>query len=58
MTKAELERENKRLKKAICWALGETDFRPRGTGEGAFWWRTELRRRSGLKWNPEKLSSE
>lgn len=49
--RAELLAENERLKDAIRWALGETDFRGRMEGEkGAFYWRKELRERSGLDW--------
>lgn len=36
---------------ALYWALGEDledEFTARGRGEGALWWRKELRRRSGL----------
>lgn len=33
------------LEAAIRWALGESDdFPTRETGQGAYWWRTELRR--------------
>lgn len=36
-----------RAEKAIAWALGESDeFPPREPGQGAYWWRTELRRRA------------
>ena len=35
------------LEEAIKWALGENgEFVGREVGQGAFWWRTELRRRS------------
>jgi hypothetical protein len=45
----EQAQEIKRLKGAILWALGGgEDFRARAEGEGAYWWRTELRKRSGL----------
>ena len=40
--------EIERLRKAIAWALGYTDFRTRGDGEGPYWWRKELRERSKL----------
>lgn len=43
-----LRDENKRLRGAIVWALGYTDFRAREEGEGAYWWRPELRRRAAL----------
>jgi hypothetical protein len=47
----DLREENERLKSAIRWALGETDFRGRHEGEqGAYYWRKELRERSGLDW--------
>lgn len=37
------------LEDAIRWALGEKgDFPARQEGEGAYWWRSELRRRAGL----------
>lgn len=46
VTKATTKKEIK-LIKAICWALGENgEFPERKTGEGAYWWRTELRRRA------------
>lgn len=39
-----------RLRTAIRWALGEIDDFPlREPGQGAYWWRTELRRRAALK---------
>lgn len=37
-----------RLEEAIEWALGYTSFRPRENGEGAYWWRAELRKRAGI----------
>jgi hypothetical protein len=34
---------------AVRWALGEVgDFPVRQTGQGAYWWRIELRKRAGL----------
>lgn len=36
------------VRAAIVWALGYTDFPSRKEGEGAYWWRPELRRRSGI----------
>lgn len=38
------------LETAIRWALGEDEsgFRARRDGEGAYWWRTELRKRTRL----------
>lgn len=42
----------RQLKEAIYWALGERDDFPiRYPGDGAFYWRTELRKRSGLPVN-------
>lgn len=43
-----LKKENARLRSSIRWALGYTNFRPRNEGEGAYWWRSELRKRSGI----------
>lgn len=44
---AAAEQENQRLTMAVRWALGEVgEFRDRGPRDGAFWWRTELRRRA------------
>ena len=37
------------MREAILWALGERDeFPTREPGQGAYWWRTELRRRAFL----------
>lgn len=44
-----------RLRGAIMWALGYTDFRARENGEGPYWWRPELRRRAAL--TPEQIES-
>ena len=44
----DLDAERDRLARAIVWALGYTDFRAREQGEGAYWWRTELRLRAKL----------
>ncbi len=42
--------ENARLRGAILWALGETEeFKVREAGDGAYWWRTELRKKSALE---------
>ena len=38
--------ERDRLKEAVLWALGYTDFRGRRADEGHFWWRKELRARA------------
>ena len=43
-----LRTENVRLREAVVWALGYTDFRAREHGEGPYWWRVELRLRSKL----------
>lgn len=49
--------EVERLREAIAWALGEVgDFRHREPGEGAYWWRTELRRRA-LSADSERTAS-
>ena len=47
------------LKNAILWALGELDdFPERKNGEGAYWWRIELRRRAfGQLTAQEKLTN-
>jgi len=36
------------LEGAVVWALGYTDFEPRPEGAGAYWWRKELSKRTGL----------
>jgi hypothetical protein len=47
--------EIRRLRRAVKWALGENgDFEQRPEGAGAYWWRTELRRRAGMSPN-EKI---
>lgn len=39
-----------RLEEAVKWALGEGEHFPaRSPGEGAYWWRTELRNRAALQ---------
>ena len=46
---SDLLAENERLRQAIRWALGEhaTDcFRTPRQGDGAYWWRIELRQRA------------
>ena len=41
---------------AIAWALGGNgDFRPREENDAPYYWRRELRERSGLTWGKEKL---
>ena len=45
----DITRERDSLREAIAWALGERDEFPlREQGQGAFWWRAELRRRAAL----------
>lgn len=40
------------LENAIAWALGANGhFQPRPEGAGAYWWRTELRKRSAAQPN-------
>ncbi len=37
------------LEEAVCWALGEKNgfrLRDKAKGDGAYWWRTELRARA------------
>lgn len=41
-----------RLYDAIKWALGYYNFRKRKAGEGAYWWRRELRSLSGFDETP------
>jgi hypothetical protein len=37
------------LESAVAWALGENgEFRERREGEGAYWWRKELRERASI----------
>jgi hypothetical protein len=46
----ELRKRTAALEEAVRWALGEDvpgpEFRAREPGEGAYWWRIELRRRA------------
>jgi hypothetical protein len=43
------EKRIQQLEGAIRWACGEVgEFSPRKEGQGAFWWRSELRRRAGM----------
>lgn len=42
-----LEQERDALREAVHWALGERgDFPTRQEGQGAYWWRTELREKA------------
>ena len=44
------------LEAAIEWALGAAeDFRARRDGEGAYWWRAELRQRAALETVPDRF---
>lgn len=44
---------------AIRWALGELgDFPARQEGQGAYWWRTELRRRAAMPPAPAETGEE
>lgn len=56
MTKAQLEAQNRRMEKAIRWALGEIGDFPgkREEGQGNFWWRHELQKRAGFRWDFER----
>lgn len=50
ITRAErAEAERDKLKAAIRWALGYEDWPERKDGEGAFYWRKELRRRADFQ---------
>jgi hypothetical protein len=41
------EQRVRELEEAVLWALGEAgDFPPREEGQGAYWWRPELRKRA------------
>lgn len=43
------------MREALVWALGAgDDFRPRGTMDGPYWWRSELAERAGLAWDGER----
>ena len=47
-------RLTRKLERAIMWALGENgDFAQRKEGQGAYWWRTELRKRCAAMPNVE-----
>jgi len=51
----------KRLGDIIVWALGYTDFAERKDGQGAYWWRTEMRAKldkAGFKVNQAKQALE
>jgi hypothetical protein len=41
---------------ALRWALGSNgEFRTRQPGQGAYYWRMELMKRAGLKWDGEQF---
>lgn len=45
----ETEKQRQQLAASVEWALGQRDdFATRGPKDGPYWWRTELRKRSGL----------
>ena len=47
----------RKLERAIMWALGENGgFDQRKEGQGAYWWRTELRKRAAAMPN-EKVQT-
>lgn len=49
------DRRIARYERAIRWACGEVgSFPVRPEGKGAYYWRTELRERSGLAYIPPK----
>ena len=53
-----VEGKVRKLERAIRWALGEIgEFPPREEGRGAYWWRTELRRRAGMD-KPRRTTSQ
>ena len=53
--KLKLVLEHTRLAGAIRWALGENgEFKSRPKNRGQYWWRTELRKRAGMKGLDEK----
>jgi hypothetical protein len=48
-----------RYRDALTWALGAGgSFPTRPVGKGAYWWRSELQKRAGLKWDGEKFIPE
>jgi hypothetical protein len=51
----DLQQKNERLIGAIHWALGYTYFPERLMEDGPYWWRNQLREKSGL--TPEELAS-
>jgi hypothetical protein len=56
---ADLTLRLEQMRRAIEWALGERgEFSDRQPGQGAFWWRTELRKRSSLSAPPGELVRE
>jgi len=56
VVKTQVQPVVKRFRHAIEWALGAyEDFKIRKEGDGPFWWRKELQKRAGLKWEGEKF---
>lgn len=54
--KAQVESVVIRFRHAIEWALGiRGHFKQRGVGDGPLWWRKELQKRAGLKWDGKKF---
>ena len=54
LASAEDKAKIEQLKTAILWADGLGDeFPARQPGEGAYWWRPELKRRAGINPQPE-----
>lgn len=44
---------------ALAWALGTNGtFKPQGTMDGKYWWRSELAERAGLKWDGARYATE
>lgn len=60
MTRKPTQRKPKQREKiyrhAIEWALGvRGEFPSRGEFDGTYWWRRELQKRAGLKWDGKKF---
>lgn len=54
----ELERRVAVLQDSIRWALGEAgEFSTKPDGAGNYWWRSELRRRAEMVYDPSALHS-
>ena len=49
------QEERERYRKALEWALGaDEEFNQHPTKKGKYWWREELAKRAGLKWDEDK----